>query len=104
MTLKNLYNKIKKEFNKKKQFKEIKGEIKDCLNNGDYRFAGVIAENSGYKKLEKLAGGYYNIAIQKFKEKNILKHLFPTEKSHKDILEKIINISEYSLDKFYIKN
>jgi hypothetical protein len=88
----------------KKSFKKVQEEINSYLNKGDYFYAGVLAENSGYKKLKKLSKEYYSLSVQRFKEKNLLKHLFPTEKSHKEILEHITNISEYSLNKPYIRN
>lgn len=88
----------------KKSFKKVQKEINYYLNKEDYFFAGVLAENSGYKRLEKLADGYYNVAMQKFKERNILKHLFPTKECHQNVIDNLIYITDYSLNKHWIKN
>ena len=53
----------------KKSIKEVKAEMAPYIEEGDLVYAGIIAENEGYKKL---ANKYYDLAVNKFIEKNSL--------------------------------
>ena len=81
----------------KKKFKKLEEEINSCIKKGEYLHAGIIAENSGYRKLKRLAEGYYNICERLFREEL-------RKEVHQKILKEKIDISEYSLDKPYIQN
>lgn len=104
MLFKKSLKKLKEEY-----LKKMKEEINQRLKEGDYFSAGIIAENSGSKKLEKLANRYYDISVNRLINKDYFKlegetNVFPSKECHQNVLDHLIEISEYSLDKYHIKN
>lgn len=87
----------------KTSFKKVEDEIKSCLNKGNYFYAGFLSENSGYRRLERLADGYYDMSIQKFREKILLNNLIkkvnsmPLEKYNKDTPKYFVPINYNNL-------
>lgn len=65
----------------KKSLKKLEEEIAPHIKKGDFFYAGVIAENSGH---EKLAEEYYNISINRFKER--LLDVLPSKECHEELI------------------
>lgn len=62
---------FKKNLKSNLEKKTTKEEIKQCIQEGDYYTAAVLAENSGFwnLRLKILSKKYYNIAVERYMEK-----------------------------------
>jgi hypothetical protein len=94
---------------KKKSMKKLEEKINRYILQGDYFNAAFTAENSGFKELEKLADKYYQMSIDFFMNKLKIRSkigidLFPLQEAHQDVLDRTFKMSEYSLDRYYIRN
>lgn len=84
--------------------KLIKAEIDCYIKKEDYYYAGILAENSSFKELEKLANEYYKTAINKLKENIFLKNLkekenyIPSKGCHIDLIKKMYLIPQDWID------